>query len=492
MEIRACARPHPGTLIQLAAGATSNRQAIAKLDSALAALASSVGLSHPWASREVNYNVVPVSVDYHPTLDMALIAASITNLDGLDRLYCGEVDVSGGFAPLPFPLEVGRAAVEVGKPVAVPAPSAPLVALTGAEVYRVENVVDLVGIYRGNIRCQPKPGHEAVTADPNPWDDLAFIKGQEKAKWALEVAVAGGHNLLLVGSPGEGKSAMAQRAYTIMPPLSARESIEVSTLWQAAGKLSPTTMLHTRPFVEATKQTTPVALLGGGDAVVGPRPGLVSLAHKGVMLADEFFEWPRAAAECLRIPLQDKRVSLARRDWQYAFPADFQLIATANPCPCGNWGHPNATCRCARWQRKRYLDRISGPIFDRIDIRVQVAPVGAALIEQQKGEPSATIAQRVAVAVRRQERRYREAGVAITRNAELRPGMFERLCEETGEGLEEVLKQSRRLGLSSRGMNKLRGLARTVADLADEEEVRAGHVEQAAELMAWSPEIDET
>jgi magnesium chelatase family protein len=129
-------------------------------------------------------------------------------------------------------------------------------------------------------------------------------------------------------------------------------------------------MLQTRPFVEATKQTTPVALLGGGDAVVGPRPGLVSLAHKGVMLADKFFAWPRAAAEYLRIPLQDKRVSLARRDWQYAFPADSQLIATANPCPCGNWGHPNATCRCTRWQRKRYLDRISGPIFDRIDIRV--------------------------------------------------------------------------------------------------------------------------
>jgi magnesium chelatase family protein len=475
----------------LAAGATSNRQVIAKLRSALESLEAAAGVQHPWADREVNYNVVPISTDYHPTLDMALCAATIRNLDDLEALYCGEVDVTGKFAPLAFPLEVGRMAVQAGKPVVAPAQSAGLVASAGADVYAVANIFELALLGKRQRFLHPKQPLSAQANEINPWDDLAYLKGQEKAKWALTVAVAGGHNLLLVGPPGEGKSSLAQRAYTIAPALSFEESLDVTTIWQAAGRLEPTAMMHHRPFIEATKQTTPVALLGGGDAAVGPRPGLVSLAHKGIMLADEFFEWPRSAAECLRSPLQDKRVSLARRDWQCVFPADFQLIATANPCPCGQWGNPHGECRCARYQRKRYLDRISGPIFDRIDIRVQVEPVGDRLLEASNGTPSAVIAEQVAQAVQIQAKRYREAGVGITRNAELGPGMFEALCRETADALDEVIRQGRRLQLSSRGLNKLRGLARTVADLAGAGEVLPCHVAEASGLMEWKPQIEE-
>ena len=475
--------------MQLAAGGVGNRQTITKLDSALKALATEMGVKHPWQDREVNYNVVPVFMDYHPTMDMALIAATIKNLDGLDYLYCGEVDVTGRFAPLPFPLEVGRLSLEVGKVVVVPAVSAPVVALTGATVLGIDTVRGLVSLYRGDVAPEVPQPLSVAALTPSSWDDMAYIKGQPQAKWALTVAAAGGHNVLLVGPPGEGKSALAQRAYTIMAPLTDREAIEVTTLWQAAGRLAPTTMMHTRPFIEATKQTTPVALLGGGDAQVGPRPGLVSLAHKGVMLADEFFEWSRTAAESLRVPLQDKQVNLARRDWQYTIPADFQLIATANPCPCGYWGHPTVACRCSGWQRKRYLDKISGPIFDRIDIRVKVEPVGDALLAAGDGASSAEIALTVAAAVARQETRYRESGLALTRNAELKPGMHEALCNEGAGVPDELRLQMSLLGLSSRGVNKLRGLARTVADIYGDDAVGPKHVNEAAGLMAWSPDI---
>ncbi|HEY3396421.1 MAG TPA: ATP-binding protein [Armatimonadota bacterium] len=435
----------------------------------------------------MEYSVVPSSVDYHPTMDMGVLAATLEELDKWDYIYVGEADVMGGFSSLAFPLEVGRVAVELGKSVVVPACSAHIVALTGAEVYGVADVTDLLRLARGEISEETAAALNSTVAEPNPWDDLVHIHGQEEAKWALEVAVAGGHNLLLVGPPGEGKSSLAQKAYTIMPPLSDEEALEVTTLWQAAGRLSPTVIQYTRPCIEATKQTTPTALLGGGDAYVGPRPGLVSLAHKGILLADEFFEWGRPAAESLRIPLQDKVVNLARRDWQYMIPADFQLIATANPCPCGYWKHPRVGCRCTGGQRRRYLDKMSGPIFDRIDIRVEIQP-GDVLGDPMPGRTSKEIAAEVRSAVATQAERFR--GMHITRNAEMTSGMYDDICNEMPSAREEMGMQRDALRLSSRGVYKLRGLARTIADLAESRSVEQEHVRSAGVLMAWSPEIE--
>ena len=445
---------------------------------------------HPLQNQDVVYSLDPVTTEYHPTLDMALCAGILDAHTPDEALYCGEVGQAGAFRKLTFPLEAGRIARQMKKVLVCPAASAPLAARTGAAVVGVESTSDMVRKFEKGLTKakQTLPAPLSRASEPFPeFDDLKYIRGQRDAKWALEVAVAGGHNLLLVGSPGEGKSALAMRAYTIAPPLLEEESVEVSSIWQGAGRLDPTELMTHRPCIEAGRQTTPVALLGGGDAYSGARPGLVSLAHKGILLADEFFEWPRTAAESLRGPLQDRRVTLARRDWQITFPADFQFVATANPCPCGNYGSPYADCRCTEAARRRYLAKISGPVFDRIDIRVRVEALGRGVLTAPLGESSAEVGARVRRAMEIQAARY--AGAGITRNAELGPGMLDAFCNETPVARETLMSTAGRQQLSARGVSKLRALARTVADLEDSETVRGVHVVGAAKLMLWQPQV---
>lgn len=457
-----------------------------RLDTSLGVLCNEVHGHHAWARKNSFIGVSPESVLYDSSLDMGVIAASLKETQGKPFLYCGEVDYNATFLPLEFPLEVGRVAKEAGKPVVVPAVSAPMVALSGAEVYPVERAVDLIRLAEGEVGKQEPIEWEPTEVVANKWDDFRYVQGQAQAKWAMEVACAGGHNLLLVGSPGQGKSMLAQRAYTICPPLTREESLEVSATWQGAGRLKNEEMVVHRPFVEASKQTTAVALLGGGDQSSGPRPGLVALASRGLLLADEFFEWPRTVAEALRGPLQDRQVTISRREWQATWPADFQLVATANPCPCGWYGSGLRECRCTQAQRRRYLAKISGPILDRLDIRVAVAPVGDAIVEEPDGEWSSEIGSRVASALSEQGKRF--AGVGVTRNAELKHGMFEELCQESKEAIQLLVEKQREKGLTSRGVDRLRALSRTVADLEESDEVLATHVEKATQLTTWNPE----
>lgn len=459
---------------------SGNRKAVKlRVENALYVISKSLGGIHPWTGRYLVYNLVPSDAPLHRTLDMALIAAMIK--DSPNHLYCGEVDVNGEFLALPYPLEVGRLALDLEKPVVVPACSAAIVALSGAGVYSVANVEELLAVVSGKVEVAAVPDWWTHSADIDDLDDLRYIKGQQQPKWALEVAIAGGHNLILVGPPGEAKSEIAKRAYTIAPPLSQREAVELTTIWHAGGRLPLTKMLTRRPCVEASQQSTPTALLGGGNAEDGPIPGLVSLAHKGVLLSDELPEWSRAKVDSLRIPMQDKQVTISRRDWQVTFPADFQLIATANPCPCGYYGHPTHACVCTEAQRRRYSNKISGPVADRLDIKVRVEPVGEAIFEPTGGETSASIAARVEEAVSRQHERYSDTD--ITRNGELRPGMFELLCKEQPGAIEAAKQVQQKLGLSSRAIHKLRGLARTIADLRDIEEVTEAAIWEASKLV---------
>ncbi len=480
-EIIRSIEPGPRDGCTLALSKTPTMAVKDKLYKVLGAWTDGLGAAHPWEGRSISYSAVPGGVAYHPTLDMAILAATV-NGDSPPLLFCGEVDISGRFLALPYPLEVGRAAVERDLPVAVPKPSAHLVAMAGATVYPLEEVDDIRGVLRGRISpVEPTPWHPPPPA-ASPWDDLRYVIGQEHGKYALEVAVAGGHNLLVVGSPGEGKSELAKRAHTIAAPLDRYETLQVSSLWHGAGRLAPDTLMTRRPFVEAAKQTSPTGLLGGGDQTEGPRPGLVSLAHKGVLLADEFFEWSRSSAESLRIPLQDRQVVISRRDWQMTFPADFQLVATANPCPCGYEGHPEVACRCTEAQRQRYLAKISGPIFDRIDIKVRVPPLGDRIMDgEPEGENSATVRARVEAAAAMQSERYAQA--RIGRNAELRPGMYDEFCRES-EQAQRMMRAARRdYQMSSRALCKLRSVCRTVADLEGAETVAPEHVHQALELV---------
>jgi magnesium chelatase family protein len=485
VEIRLQQQPITPEKIRLMSSGNGTKATIEKLNMALSHHVGAYLVDHPWYGYSTNFNLVPDSTEYHSTLDMAMVAVSLRELDDLPYLYCGEVDVNGNFIPLAYPLEVGRAAAEAKLSVVVPAASAGLVAMAGAVTYPVSTTKDLLKLPTHELKRQPPEDWAAHIAKADEWDDLYYVKGQKEVKWALEVACAGGHNILMVGSPGEGKTLCAQRAYTILPPLDRRAALEVSSVWQGAGRIPPDRLVRYRPFVEASKQTTPVALFGGGDSSGGPTPGLLALANRGVLLADELFEWPRGTAEALRGPLNDRQVTIARRDFQVTWAAEFQLVATANPCPCGYYGSGVQACRCTEAQRRRYLAKISGPIFDRIDIRVEVPALGDAILGQPDGERSAVIAGRVADAVGRQEKRYATAGTR--RNAELKPGMGDAFCCETKSALDEVLKQRDLLGLTSRGVSKLRGLARTVADLQGGEQVGTEHVERAARLVRWDP-----
>jgi magnesium chelatase family protein len=232
-----------------------------------------------------------------------------------------------------------------------------------------------------------------------------------------------------------------------------------------------------RPFVQATAQTTPVALLGGGSGESGPKPGLVSLAHRGLLLADEFLEWPRPKVDSLRLPLQDKQVVISRRDFSLELPADFQLIAAANPCPCGYDGHPDRPCTCTAHRKRVYLERVSGPVMDRVDLKVRVAPLEAGGVLLPEGEDSATVRLRVLAAAARQAERYQ--GTQVSRNAELRPGLWE-LSPESAQARTLLPQVQRDYLLTSRGLDKVRAVARTIADLEGVEEVGERHVREAA------------
>ena len=463
-------------------GVSSARSVQQRLGMALGTLflARDNSWEHPWDGGDVTYTLAPQPTETETTLDMAYLAATITAGNWPD-LFCGECNAVGQFLPLIAPLAIGNKARQLGKRIVVPSCSAKIVSVSGAEVIPVSNIEDLRAVINGHGEPTTPPKWEDIAKlSYPPQDDFRVIKGQEKAKEALEIAIAGGHNLMLMGPPGEGKSALSKRAYTIAPPLSRSEALTVTELWQAAKRVSPQTLLTLPPFVVASKESSEVALIGGGSTE-GPVPGLVTLAHKGVLFADEIFEWTRTGIESLRVSLQDKRVVISRKDWQVSFPADYQLIGAANPCPCGYWGHPVRECTCTKQQRQRYLAKVSGAVMDRIDLKCWVPPLLDEAFEEPTGEDSATIRERVIGANEMQKERYKD--VDITRNAELGPGLVDSLCNESLEAEAQLKKIYEQLKLSTRGLDILRKIARTCADLRSGEAVELEDVQRASEFI---------
>ena len=347
-------------------------------------------------------------------------------------------------------------------------------------IYGVENIDQVIAFFNGTATLEPTVvdtrAEFAKAQGCFPYD-FAEVKGQEMVKRAFEVACAGGHNILLTGSPGSGKSMMAKRLPSILPPLTLPEALETTKIHSVAGKLKGgTTLLTTRPFRSPHHTISSVALVGGGTY---PTPGEISLAHNGVLFLDELPEFNRSVLEVLRQPLEDRHISISRAKYAIDYPASFMLVASMNPCPCGYYGHPTKPCVCSEYQRMQYMNKISGPLLDRIDIQVTVQPVNFEdLANKAPGEPSAAIRERVVAARRIQEARFRDVP-GVHCNAQMTPTLLHRWAEPDAAGLEKLRDAMERMNMSARAYDRILKVARTIADLEGTADVLDHHIMEA-------------
>lgn len=308
--------------------------------------------------------------------------------------------------------------------------------------------------------------------------DFAEVKGQESVKRAMEVAAAGMHNIIMIGPPGSGKSMMAKRVPSILPPLSNEEALETTMIHSVAGTLPiDTALMHQRPFRSPHHSTSHVALVGGGTY---PKPGEISLAHNGVLFLDELPEFARNVLEVLRQPLEDRMITISRARQTVEFPASFMLVASMNPCPCGYYNDPDRSrCQCLPHTIQNYLNKISGPLLDRIDIQVEIAPVPFdSLVDKVPGEPSAAIRERVMKAREIQQKRFRDLP-GIHSNAQMTPRLMQEYVHVGEEGLKRIRQAMDKLKLSARAYDRILKVSRTIADLAGSEEIQTAHISEA-------------
>ena len=399
-----------------------------------------------------------------------------------DTMIIGELAMSGQVRGIEGVLAVAMYAREHGmKRLLVPAENAREAALaTGIDVYGIATLRDATEFLEGRRQLMPVTVNiESIYATETMTDTLDFIdvKGQESAKRAMMVAAAGNHNLLMIGSPGCGKSMIAKRLPGILPLLGVEEALEVTKIYSIAGLLDRRCgLMVRRPFRSPHHTVSDAGLVGGS---VNPRPGELSLAHNGVLFLDELPEFKRNTLEVLRQPLETGEVVLARASGTFTFPARVMLIAAMNPCPCGYYGHPRRRCRCTTAMIMAYRNRISGPLIDRVDMHVELAPLDSEILTQKRqGEDSATIRGRVLMAREIQRKRY--AGTSIRNNASLGGALMDRYCvldKETVSMLQSIIAQ---LQLSARAYDRILRVARTLADLDGLEKIEQRHVWEAA------------
>ena len=443
----------------------------------------------PIPRKQVVINMAPADIRkegaaYDLPLAIGMLAASgVVAADEVEQyVIMGELSLDGTLKPIKGVLPIAILARENGfKGFIVPRENAREAAVVNdLGVLGVDNITDVVDFFSDKKKLEPTivNTRDEFYAHAATFElDFADVKGQENVKRAIEVAAAGGHNIIMVGPPGAGKSMMAKRIPTILPPLTLHEALETTKIHSVAGKIdSKTSLMAQRPFRNPHHTISDVALVGGGTY---PQPGEISLAHNGVLFLDELPEFKRQVLEVMRQPLEDRKICISRAKFAVEYPASFMLVAAMNPCPCGYYNHPNRDCVCSPGMIQKYLSRISGPLLDRIDMHIEIVPVPFdKLSEMAPAEPSAVIRERVIAARGIQAARFsNDEGIYC--NAQMSSKMLRKYCAVDEAGQQLLKAAMARMNLSARAYDRILKVARTIADLAGSERVQTEHLAEA-------------